>query len=571
MLSKRWIKQEGPPYLRKALCSELGISLTTANILINRGIQENDEADRFLTASLDDLIEPFTLRDMGKVVSRVKKAFAEDEKILIFGDYDADGITATALLVQFFRKLGKDAQFYIPERQEEGYGISPAALEKIRAMGVKLIITVDCGISSVAEVRAAAAMGMDVIITDHHEPPEELPQAHAILNPCLKDSGYPFTGLAGVGVALKLAQGVLAGLEGGTRAGPGIDKRLIEYLDLVALGTIADVVPLRGENRILVKHGLKLLKDGVRPGVQKLKEVAMIHGGRMSSGTVGFQMAPRLNASGRMGRADVGVRLLITDDLYEAGMIADELDRMNRERQKIEEVILEDARSIILSEPETEMSAIVLASDRWHQGVIGIVASKLVEEFFRPTVLISMNDVTGKGSARSIPAFHLYNGLEGLSGLLEGFGGHKYAAGLTIRREMLDTFKKEFNELVRKTLSPDDFVPSLKIDGEVDLSDLGWDLHTELSRLAPFGSGNPEPVLQASGLDVLYPKVVGRNHVRMKLRQNGAVMGCIGFNMGEIYQQLAMGGVSVDAAFCLDMSEWQGEKRLQLNIKDVHF
>jgi single-stranded-DNA-specific exonuclease len=552
-------------------CSELGITPTTSNILINRGITQKDEAASFLAPSLDDLIEPFMLGDMGAVVSRVKDAFLKKEKILIYGDYDADGITATALLVQFFRKLGGDTQFYIPERQEEGYGISVQALEKIRAMGVKLIITVDCGISSVPEVEAASRMGMDVIITDHHEPPDELPRARAILNPCIKGSGYPFTGLAGVGVALKLAQGVLAGLEGGEKAGPGIDGRLMEYLDLVALGTVADVVPLKGENRILVSHGLKLLKDSVRPGIKKLKEVAMINGGRVNSGTVGFQMAPRLNASGRMGRAEVGVKLLITDDPEEAGRIALELDTMNRERQKIEEVILEDARSMILSEPDADLGAIVLSSDRWHQGVIGIVASKLVEEFFRPTVLISMNNCCGRGSARSIPAFHLYNGLESMSGLLEGFGGHKYAAGLSIRREILEPFKRQFDDLVRMRLTPEDFVPSLRIDGELSLGELDWGLYGEITSLAPFGAGNPEPVLQASGVTVLYPKVVGKNHVRMKVRQGGCVMGSIGFNMGDLYQRLAMCGGPVDTAFCLDMNEWQGEKRLQLNLKDVHF
>jgi len=454
---------------------------------------------------------------------------------------------------------------------EEGYGISLSALERLRAAGVGLLITVDCGISSVEEVRAARAMGMDVIITDHHEPPDILPDAYAIINPCLDGPGCPFSGLAGVGVALKLAQAVRAGLEGKDKAGPGIDNGLVKYLDLVALGTVADVVPLKGENRILVKHGLDLLRMSPRPGIRRLKEVSGVKSAGMSSGTVSFQMAPRLNASGRLGEADAGVRLLLTDDPDEAELIAGRLDTMNRERQKIEEDILDEARSMILSGSGHECPSIVLASDRWHQGVIGIVASKLVDEFYRPTVLISMSDGVGKGSARSIPAFHLYNGLEKCSAHLEGFGGHKYAAGLSIREGSLGPFREQFDGLVKDTLSIEDFVPFVKIDGSVRLGELGMDLYEELSMVAPFGAGNPEPVLQAGKLEVMYPKVVGRNHVRMKLAQDGFSMGAICFNMGPSYQRLAMGRVYVDAAFCLEANEWQGETRLQLNVKDIHF
>ena len=571
MLAKRWIDQEPSPSLTAALCSGLGIYPTTSSVLVNRGIRTPDEAARFLDASLDDLAEPFSFREMDRIVRRVIKAVREDEKVLIFGDYDADGITATSLLIQFFRGLGKEVSYYIPGRLEEGYGISLPALRQIKDSGVKLIITVDCGISSVEEVAAAHAMGMDVIVTDHHEPPEVLPDAYALLDPCMKGSGYPFTSLAGVGVALKLAQAVQAGMDGKDKAGPGVDPRLMEHLDLVALGTIADVVPLRGENRILVRHGLGLLRDSRRTGIRKLKEVSMA-GGSFNSNSVAFQIAPRLNASGRLGRADAGVRLLTTEDPEEAYDIALMLDTMNRERQKIEEVILDEARAAIAADGEFEASSsIVLASERWHQGVIGIVASKLVEEFYKPTVLISLSEEYGKGSARSIPAFHLYNGMEMCSHCLEGFGGHKYAAGLTIRRDRVDEFRTEFEGLVKKALNEDDFVPALRIDSEVRLPQLDFRLHEELSRVAPFGAGNPEPVLRAGRLGVLYPKVVGRNHVRMRLAGDGAIMGAIGFNMGEIYQGLAMGRVEVDAAFCLEVNEWQGERRLQLNIKDLRF
>ncbi len=571
MLVKKWINQEAPPSLKDALCAHLGVSPTTAGILAGRGIGRPEEAEMFLRASLDDLAEPFAMKDMDAVVSRVIRAVRGGEKILIFGDYDADGITATALLVQFFRGLGSDAAYYIPCRLDEGYGISLAALERINKGGTTLIITVDCGISSVREVGAASAMGMDVIITDHHEPPDVLPEAYAILNPCLKDSGCSFTGLAGVGVALKLAQGVLAGLDGRDKAGPGIDPRLAGYLDLVALGTIADVVPLRGENRILVRHGMALLRDGARLGVRRLMDAAQVNGRRWGTGTVSFQMAPRLNASGRLGRADIAVRLLTTDDPDEAEAIARELDGMNRERQKIEESILDEARSIIMNQPEDDSRTIVLASDRWHQGVIGIVASKLVEEFYKPTVLISMNGGVGRGSARSIQAFHLYNGLDLCARYLETFGGHKFAAGLAIRRENLGPFRDEFEAVVRAALSPEDFVPSIRIDAEVMLRDLDWALHDELDSLCPYGAGNPEPVFAARSVEIMYPKIVGRNHVRMKLAQGGSQIGSIGWGMGDIYQSLAMRKDGVDAAFCLGMSEWRGERSLQLHLKDVHF
>lgn len=570
MLVKRWIKHGCPQSLREVLCSDLGISPTTANILVNRGIRDQKEADEFIRAELDDLVEPFTMNGMDRVVARVLKAVRGGEKVLVFGDYDADGITATSLLLLFLKEVGADVTFYIPGRQEEGYGISMPALERISAMGVSLIITVDCGISSVREVDAATAMGMDVIITDHHEPPEELPRAHAMLNPCLKDSGYPFTGLAGVGVAMKLVQCVLAGLDGKDKAGPGIDPRLMKYLDIVALGTIADVVPLRGENRILVRHGLKLLKNSSRVGIQQLMDVSLVNKGRFGAGTVGFQLAPRLNASGRLGRAELGVSLLTTDDPDLARDIALELDSLNRERQKIEYDILEEARSMFIGGQGQDRNTIVLTSDRWHQGVIGIVASKLVEEFYRPTVLIAMNEDTGKGSARSIPAFHLYEGLEKCSGLIEGYGGHKYAAGLSIKKENLAAFTEMFEDIVTRALEPEDFKPYLRIDDELALDEIDWELYEELSSLSPFGAGNPEPVLQARGLEVMYPKVVGRNHVKMKLRQHGRSMPAIGFNMGDIYQSLAMERVYLDAAFCLDMNEWQGEKTLQLNIKDIH-
>ena len=571
MLEKRWIRQEASPSVTEALCSEMGISLTAARILANRGITGREDADSFLRSSLEDLHEPFLLPDMEKAVRRIIHAIRSDEIIFIYGDYDADGITATSLLVKFFQDTGKKVEYYIPKRLEDGYGISIGALKKIKAAGASFVVTVDCGISSVLEMEAARAMGLDVVITDHHEPPETLPEARAVVNPCLRGCGYPFKGLAGVGIALKLAQAVKAGLDGKDKAGPGVEDGLRKYLDLVALGTVADVVPLRGENRILVKHGLQLLKDSSRVGIRKLKEAALIKDEYFSAGTVGFQMAPRLNASGRLGEAEAGVRLLLTEDPDEAAAIASNLDALNRERQEIEEKILDDARSMIVCDPDYRYSSIVLHSSEWHQGVIGIVASKLVEEFYRPTVLISMVDGTGKGSARGIPGFNLYHGLDKCREHLEAYGGHKFAAGLSIKKENLEVFKERFEATVKDALSPEDYIPWLRIDNDVKLKDLDWKVYSEIKAMAPFGPANPEPVLTGGPLRVMYPKVVGRNHVRMKLVQDGYFLNSIAFNMGNSYQGLAQKKVFVNAAFSLSASEWQGEKSLQLNVKDLHF
>ncbi len=571
MLEKRWIRQEAPHSVTEALCSGMGISHTVAKILVNRGITGIEHAERFLRSSFEDLHEPFLLPDMEKAVRRIIHAIRSDETIFVYGDYDADGITATSLLVRFFQDIGKKAEYHIPRRLEEGYGITIGALEKIKAAGASLVVTVDCGISSVTELRVARAMGLDVIITDHHEPPETIPEALAVVNPRLPGCEYPFKGLAGVGIALKLVQAINAGLAGKDKAGPGLDVSLLKYLEIVGLGTVADVVPLRGENRILVKHGLKVLKESGRAGIQKLKEVALVREDNLSVGTIGYQMAPRLNASGRLGEAGAGVRLLLTDDPEEATEIAHDLEAMNRERQEIEEKILDDARSMIVCAPDYNYCSIVLHSSEWHQGVIGIVASRLVEEFYRPTILVSMAGETGKGSARGIPGYNLYQGLERCRDLLEAFGGHKFAAGLSLKKENFGRFKEKFEEAVKNTLTPEDFVPWLRIDSEVRLKDLDWKVYSEIKSVSPFGPANPEPVFESGPLQVMYPKIVGKNHVRMKLSQDGFAMNSIAFNMGERYQGLAMKKVFINAAFALSASEWQGESTLQLNVRDIHF
>jgi len=563
--------REGAGELADRISKALGISAVTASVLVNRGITSEDEAERFMRASLDDLVEPFLMSGMDRAVERLLRAVRDREKVLIFGDYDADGVTSTSLLYLVFRELGISAGYHIPERESEGYGLNVPTLKTAREDGYSLVVTVDCGISSVDEVRAARSLGLDVIITDHHEPPDQLPDAYATINPHVSGSTYPFKGLAGVGVAMKLAQALFAGSDGRDTAGPHLDDRLHKYLDIVALGTVADVVPLVGENRILVKHGLELMRNSPRLGIRKLMEASKVYYGRINAGTIGFQLAPRLNASGRIGNADRGVVLLTTDNEAEAEDIASELDGLNRERQKLEADILAEAKAMLEDEPDESRYSIVLSSDRWHQGVIGIVASRLVEEYYKPTVLVSLGRDMGKASARSIAELHLYETLQNCSSLLEGFGGHKYAAGLSICSDMVEEFRDRFDEVVAEMLGGERPLPSLKIDVEMQLDDLDWDLYAELAMLAPFGVGNPEPVLMAGDVEVRFAKFVGRNHVKMKLGRDGSWMDAIAFNMGDAYQSLAMGGVCVDAAFCLNVNEFRGERTLQLNIKDIHF
>ncbi|MBI5042576.1 MAG: single-stranded-DNA-specific exonuclease RecJ [Nitrospirae bacterium] len=421
-------------------------------------------------------------------------------------------------------------------------------------------------------------------MTDHHEPPQILPEAYAIVNPTRVDSLYPFKDLAGVGVALKLAQGVLQGFKGSRIQGfkeikefndpvtswP-LDPILYKYLDLVALGTVADISSLTGENRKLIKEGLKLLSKADRKGIAALKIVSNLDGSDISVGTIGFTLAPRINAAGRLDEANVGVMLLTTASEEEAIKCAKILDGKNRERQMIEDKILNEAIEMIDSEIDIKhTNAIVLSSDKWHQGVIGIIASKIVDRYYRPAILISVNENgIGKGSARSIPNFHLYQGLSECQSYLEAFGGHKYAAGLSIRKENIAPFSERINEVAAPSLKKEDFIPKLYIDGELNVKELNFNLLKEIERLEPFGVGNPEPVFAITDAEVLYPKIVGSNHLKFKLRQGNAGADAIGFNMGEFVDRL--NDEKVDVAVTPKLNEWQGTLAVQMKIKDIKF
>jgi single-stranded-DNA-specific exonuclease len=564
--TKRWRVMEKESMLRDNLSSTLGVSPLVSQILINRGIVDAEQAGRFLSSTLTDLSSPLEMKGVRVAVERVIEAVRKGERIAIYGDYDVDGITATSLLLLFLKGVGGDVTYYIPDRVKEGYGLNADAVKRLSDSGVSLLITADCGITNQREVKLAREMGMDVIVTDHHEVPDDIPDALSVINPKQPDCPFPFKHLAGVGVAFNLLIALRARLRDDGFWKGGDVTNLRGYLDLVALGTVADVVPLVDENRIFVKYGLMELTDSKRPGIMALKEVSGLKDATVSADAVGYRLAPRINAAGRVGSAGDGVRLLTSEDYGEALGIAKILDEMNKERQALEEKIVSEAQEMVESYPMKGRRTIVLSSDGWHPGVIGIVASRIAEAYYRPTVLISLKDGIGKGSARSIHSFMLYEGLKECSHLLDAFGGHEYAAGLTIPAERIGRFSEEFENVASKMLSDDDMMPEIEIDAILDLKEVTEELVNGLENLAPFGEANPEPILCSKALGVADRRVVGNNHLKLKFRQNGTVRDAIGFGMGDL---ISLMGDHVDAAFIPQINLWNGGKCIQLKLKDI--
>ncbi len=469
----------------------LDISPITCELFINRGLTNVDDVYDFVFPDLSSIPDPCLMADMDKAVEYIIRAVVSGKKIWIYGDYDVDGITSVAVLLLFFSALGVTARHYIPDRIKEGYSLNPDAIRYIHSQGADLIITVDSGISNHNEIRLAKELGMEVIVSDHHEVGDTLPPADAVLNPKRADCRFPFKDLAGVGIAFNLAIAVRKRLK--EQGGFGDLPNLKRYLDLVALGTIADIVPLKGENRIFVKYGLTELREDIRPGIVALREISGVKRTNVDSTAVSFRLAPRLNASGRIGNADRSVRLLITNDHAEAFSLARDLELENQKRQRMEEEVLRNALAMLEGNGMlTDRHSIVLADEAWHPGVVGIVASRLVDRYCRPVILMSLRDGLAKGSARSIGGFHLYEGLSTLSDLMVGFGGHKYAAGLTIRADTIQTFADRFDRVVTSMTTEQDFVPTISIDAEITLADIKkHNLLHETKLLAPFGGGNP--------------------------------------------------------------------------------
>jgi single-stranded-DNA-specific exonuclease len=567
VLKKQWNIFPCPPELRDELSRVLAIPPLVAQILIKRGITDLQGGERFLSPNLQHLHDPFSMKDMDKGAARIVKALHNREKITIYGDYDVDGITGCALLVDFLCSLGAHPSYYIPHRLQEGYGLNAEAVKKIAAQGTSLLISVDCGINNREETQLAQQLGVDTIVVDHHEAPPLPSPAYAVLDPLQPDCPFPFKGLAGVGVAFHLAIALRSRLRDNDFWPNSAEPNLRRYLDLVALGTIADIVPLVDVNRVLVAYGLKELRESRRPGLIALNEVSGLGMEQISTGQVAFRLAPRLNAGGRVASGQIGVELLLTKEYEQARRIAKTLDQANRERQDIEEKTYLEAKEFIERHGLLDQRSVVLCSDQWHPGVIGIVASRLVEEFWRPTILIAIDGEEGKGSARSIAGFHLYEGLQECADHLVGFGGHKYAAGLQINRDKIQAFRDCFEKAVKKKLGDEDLIPTLFIDAEVDLREITPELLRHLSSLAPYGSANPKPVFSTKErVKVHNVRVLGGNTLKFELRDNARTYEAIGFGKGHLAPQLTS---ELKIAFHPQMNNWQGEQRLQLELRAV--
>jgi single-stranded-DNA-specific exonuclease len=560
---KKWRVALPCAELAARLAGILDVSPVVAQVLLNRGIGDEGEARQFLHGGAETLVDPFLMLGMGTAVDRVAAAIAGGEKITVYGDYDVDGVTATALLYRVLTRLGGAVDYYIPERQSEGYGLNAAALEALYESGTRLVVTVDCGISATAEV-AAMAGRMDIVVTDHHHPPDVLPPALAVLNPRQPGCPYPDKNLAGVGVAFKLCQALWQRLRGGGEPFTG-------YLELVAVGTVADIVSLTGENRVLVKLGLQRLAVTDNPGLLALMKVAGLAADKLDTGRVGYIIAPRLNAAGRLGHAAAGVELLITEDGDRAAALAAELDAENARRQAVEKELLAAAERLLAGTDPVEQNVLVLAGEDWHPGVIGIVASRLLDRYYRPVVMISVRDGVGKGSCRSIPGFDIYHALEDCADLLIQFGGHQLAAGLTVEAANVDKLRERLNALAANVLTAEDYLPVLNIDSRVALAEIDAALLQQLACLAPHGQGNPNPAFVCERLAVTGVRPVGQEgrHLKLRVTQEGASGEVIGWDMGGLAANLT-GDATIDLAFAPEFNDWQGQRNIQLKAHDVH-
>lgn len=563
---KIWNVRKSDYRIQEKLVNQLNISSTLAMLLINRGYYDIKDARQFLEPSLADLVSPFKLTNMAEAVERINLAIIEKKHIVIYGDYDVDGITSTALITDVFNFLGVQVDYYIPDRMEEGYGLNIDAIQTLAQKGAQLIITVDCGISSVDEIALGKKLGLDFIITDHHQPPEELPDC-LIINPHLEKEDVPWQELSGVGVAFKLAQGLLERFSSETSS-----QEMLKYLDLAALGTIADIVPLVEENRIIVKFGLMQMASGNRMGLKALCESANIDYKNITSSAVAYFLAPRLNACGRIGDATLGVKLLLSKSEDEAREIAQFLNKENQNRQSIESKIIREAEDMLREFDFEKNKVIILKGKDWHQGVIGIVASRLVEKYYRPVIILTHNNDTYKGSGRSIPGFHLHQALTACGDLLETFGGHSQAAGLSLKEENIKAFIERINGIASEMLNENDFLPILDVDGEINLDEADFSLLDEIAKLEPFGFGNPEPLLAYRRGKITDWKQVGNTgvHLKLKVKAGKSLWDAIGFNMGG-YSEVAASKEPLDLAFVLDKNQWNGKKTLQLVLKDIKF
>ena len=567
-MRRRWVSRDHDSSAAERIRVALGIPAITARLLTQRGVSEPEAAAAFLEPSLDQLLDPFRLLGMREAVARIHKAIAAKEKILIYGDYDVDGTTATVLLLKTFEMLGGEAGFHVPHRVLEGYGMRSEVIERAAGEGVKLLISVDTGIREAEVVERARELGIDAIITDHHLPEEAPPPALAVINPNQPGCEYPDKGLCGVGIAFKLAQALLSGVDWPAEK----TRRVLEsMLKIVAIGTVADLVPLAGENRVFVKIGLDGLRNPRNPGLEALLEVAGLRGKVcVSAGDVGFRIGPRINAAGRMDTARDVIELFTTRDPARAEEIASKLDRLNAERQAAEEAVVDAILERLGRVPPPDvLPFLVVEGEGWHPGVIGICASRIVERFHRPTLVLSVDTATGlaTGSGRSIPAFHLVRALEALAPIFERFGGHAMAAGCTLKAERVGELREGLNEYALNLLGPEDFVPELVVDEELAFAAIGDELMVSIAKLAPHGLGNPTPVFATAGVRLAgEPRVLKEKHLRLRLDHAGSNLWAMGWRMAALSSSLPA-GAAMDAAYAVEADDYWGGWRL--NLRDL--
>ncbi len=564
-MEKIWIIQDSPQAEITKLAAALGVSSIVAGILWRRELRTMDEVRNFFNPSVSLLLDPFLMLNMDKAVAEINACIDNHLPILVYGDYDVDGTTAASLLHLFLESIGAKSDFYIPDRNVEGYGVSHKGIDYAAEIGAKLIITCDCGITAVEQTEYAKLADIKMMITDHHIPDDVLPDAAVILNPKQAGCEYPNANLCGAGVAFKLTQGIAMsrGLA---------PEQALQFLDLAAIGTAADIVKVTGENRIIVWEGLNLISQGKRPGIKALKKVAGISRDTVTVADVLFGLGPRINAVGRLGEAMRAVRLMTASTQAEARELSAVLDSENETRKTVEGKIFDEAvRLSIAKYDPREKRSLVLYQEGWHHGVIGIVASKLKERYFVPTVIIAVNDGVGKASARSIVGFDLHAAFSQCSDLLLSFGGHTMAAGMSIDPANLEAFEKRFQEVAMAQVTDEMMRPRLKIESVINFSDINSQLMETLRRLAPYGPGNMRPLFSSQNVEVVgypRPKIVGKDHLKFKARQGREVLDAIGFGLAE-HLELLYSGKPVELAYVLSENEWQGRKTIQLELKDI--
>ncbi len=561
MKEKIWKIREGDDIKVATMRSEMALSPIIARLLVNRGVDTKEAVYNYYNATTESFHDPFMMTDMKIAVKRILKSRDQEEKIMVYGDYDVDGVTSTSILYMFLEEIGCLVDYYIPDRHEEGYGVNMEALTEVKDRGFKLLISVDTGITAVKEVAYSNEIGLDVIITDHHECQDVLPSGVAVINPKREGDKYPFKMLAGVGVTFKLIQALARTTD--------VENKIWKYLDLVAVGTIADIVPIYGENRTITKLAFQSMPTTWNKGLEALMKVSDLEGKKMTAGRIGFGIGPRLNAAGRIKHAKEAVELFILNDTSKCMTIAEGLDQDNKNRQSLEKRIFEEAVALIeASSNPPDQKVIVVASENWHHGVIGIVASKLVEKYYRPIIILTIKDGVASGSARSVEGFNLYLALKANGHLFDKFGGHEMAAGMSLQENNIEALEKGLNLYADEHMEKDVLIPKLKVDMVMKMEDIGLELIEEIQKMEPFGMGNPEPTFICEG-PIHHIKKIGKDqtHLSLELGMNPKIRG-VGFSLGEVTEWMDDGQL-VECVCSLEINEWNQRKSPQMMVKDI--